>query len=166
MALFSIIILFHQICQSIANSLLNSAFLLTAVLIGQATAICTAPRLRQNWNAMSVSQQRLYLDSVNAMKTTTDKAAISYLYKGNEYDYDDFVNIHLSSVPYAHRVAMFLPWHRKFLKVYEDHILTIAKKIKSQNPTKYGSASLTGIPYYDWAQPQIADNPYKQSSFF
>lgn len=147
----------------------SSASVLLVVAITQvASQTCSTEntRLRQNWYLMSPGQQALYHDSVLALKAK-NSTQLAKEYPGVKYTYDFFVNTHLSSVPYAHGCAMFLPWHRKFLKVYEDQILGVATVLKSKDTAgTYGSLKLNGIPYYDWAQPQIASNPYKQASLF
>ncbi|KAJ3007113.1 hypothetical protein HKX48_009310 [Thoreauomyces humboldtii] len=51
---------------------------------------------------------------------------------------DDFVAVHRQSIPQAHDVAAFLPWHRPFISMYE---LALRQYCNYQGT----------LPYWDWS---------------
>jgi hypothetical protein len=57
--------------------------------------------------------------------------------KHNETISDYWTGMHLDHVPDAHNTAQFFPWHRLYVKKFEDEMRTLF-------PT------LT-IPYWDWS---------------
>jgi len=135
-------------------SLFAAAVLLTSGTDAQ-QATCTSYKVRRNWDNMGPANQAKYLNAVNALKnlatvsgntfmqsSTWPKQMVTIAGKTVEvaYNYDGFVNLHYSSVPDAHGLAQFLPWHRKFLAVYEKHLQDVS-----------GDPSIT-VPYFNWAQ--------------
>jgi len=97
-------------------------------------------RVRKDWLDLTHEEKELYLEGVNALKTTPRKGA-SDAGPGNNI-YDTFVLIHGESAnkKYAHQTAGFLSWHRKYLLEYEDAIRTVDTRFKCVT-----------IPYWDWS---------------
>eukprot|EP00746_Dinoflagellata_sp_MGD_P137234 gnl/MRDRNA2_/MRDRNA2_71057_c0_seq3.p1 gnl/MRDRNA2_/MRDRNA2_71057_c0~~gnl/MRDRNA2_/MRDRNA2_71057_c0_seq3.p1 ORF type:complete len:563 (-),score=80.58 gnl/MRDRNA2_/MRDRNA2_71057_c0_seq3:414-2102(-) len=99
-----------------------------------------AHKVRKDWNDLTDSEKSLYLDAVNALKSTPRKGAPDNG-PGNNI-YDTFVLIHGESAnkKYAHQTAGFLSWHRKFLLEFEDALRTVDKRFQCVT-----------VPYWDWS---------------
>jgi tyrosinase len=96
-------------------------------------------RVRKDWVDLTGEEKQLYLDAVNAVKTTPQKGASDAL-PGNNI-YDAFVLIHEQNTnkEYAHQTAGFLAWHRKYLLEYESALRSVDEKFKCVT-----------LPYWDW----------------
>ncbi len=55
--------------------------------------------------------------------------------------YDDYVWLHTQVGTGAHRRPGFLPWHRKFLDLFEKDLQTVSLKPE------------LALPYWDWTDP-------------
>jgi tyrosinase len=86
------------------------------------------------------------LDLKNEMPSKLDPPS-DFVFPIPKNRYDDFVLMHLmaftnfdpASPMFAHRSSTFLPWHRYFLRIFEQDLQSI--KSKYENVT---------IPYWDW----------------
>jgi cysteine-rich repeat protein len=94
---------------------------------GQTT--CQCMRVRKDYRDMSQAEKDLYIEAVNALKTSGV--------------YDKLVQTHaeLGNKAYAHGTSGFLPWHRKYLMEYEN-------ALRGQS-AKYNCVT---VPYWDWAE--------------
>ncbi|ORX93833.1 Di-copper centre-containing protein, partial [Basidiobolus meristosporus CBS 931.73] len=78
-------------------------------------------------------------------------AAVRQLHSGpSPTIYDRFVDIHLQNVASAHAIPAFFPWHRMFVKAFEQQLQII-------NPN-------VAVPYWDWTLDSQA--PEKSEIFF
>ncbi len=94
-----------------------------------------APRIRKNVKNLTPKEQRNFTSAVLAMKNTPSpwNRRVSY--------YDQFVLWHKQafscSIMAAHMAPSFLPWHRKFLILFENALRQVSGK------------PIT-VPYWDW----------------
>jgi len=90
---------------------------------------CAEPRIRKDYRDLTLEERALYHEAVNALKDSGI--------------YDNFVRVHAHPInkAVAHGTSMFLPWHREYLRIFEDTLRSLDSKY----------ACLT-IPYWDWAQ--------------
>lgn len=117
-------------------------FILSAGLCAAATlprrddSACTNPQQRLEWRALSDDVKKRYTDSVLCLKTKPSQLGLT------TSRYDDFPYIHthldrsstyrpfsntkrlqnLTLESLVHSVAIFLPWHRLFVHVYESSL--------------------------------------------
>ncbi|KAK3498101.1 uncharacterized protein B0T23DRAFT_394280 [Neurospora hispaniola] len=90
-----------------------------ATIPRQADNGCADPAKRVEWRTLGADVQKQYIDAVLCLKTKPSGIGL------NTTRYDDFpyVHSHLDKTKLAvHSVAMFLPWHRLFVQVYEDSL--------------------------------------------
>ncbi|KAK8093302.1 uncharacterized protein PG998_014183 [Apiospora kogelbergensis] len=122
------------------SSFVFSAGLGAAVTIPrQADNACANPAKRVEWRTLDVGVQKQYIDAVLCLKTKPSGIGL------NTTRYDDFPYVHTHLDNTIHTVAMFLPWHRLFVQVYEDSLR---------------DCGYTGpMAYWDWTLD--ADDPTK-----
>ena len=88
---------------------------------------------RKNQSSLSAAEKTAFVNAVIALKAAPSLA-------GTASRYDDFVQEHIDSMSgsnfWAHRRPAFLPWHREYLRRYEQALQDI-------------DASVT-LPYWDW----------------
>ena len=96
--------------------------------IGSQTT-CSCMRVRKDWRDLTSTEQDLYLEAVNALKTS------------GEYDKFVWTHAEVNNKDYAHGTSGFLPWHRKYLLEYEN-------AIRGQS-SDYACVT---VPYWDWAE--------------
>ncbi|KAI8922378.1 hypothetical protein DFJ77DRAFT_537944 [Powellomyces hirtus] len=95
---------------------------------------CSATRRRVEFRELSVRDRYAYLTAVKCLRQTPSRLG----FEGSRSVYDDFVAVHRESVPVAHGVASFLPWHRPFLAFFEVALNQFC--------------GYTGtLPYWDWS---------------
>ncbi|KAK6850538.1 monooxygenase [Apiospora arundinis] len=99
------------------SSLVLSASLgAAATIIRQADNGCTNPTKRVEWRTMTPEVQKQYVNAVLCLKTKPSGMGL------NTSRYDDFPYVHTNLDKTIHSVAMFLPWHRLFVQVYEESL--------------------------------------------
>ncbi|TLS31353.1 hypothetical protein PpBr36_02685 [Pyricularia pennisetigena] len=76
---------------------------------------CTQPAVRPEWRNMTEQGRR---DYVKAAKCLVDKPSEGR-FKGSHNRYEDLVWVHHQMTDQLHGYAQFLPWHRRFVNVYE-----------------------------------------------
>jgi tyrosinase len=102
------------------------------------------PVIRQNQNALSPEEKVAFVKAVHALKGEK--------LPGNIYNtYDQFVVIHLQYEWYGHRGPAFLPWHRWFLKKFEEALQRMD--------------STLSLPYWDWSVDNSKNSQIWQSGF-
>ncbi|KAK8044124.1 Di-copper centre-containing protein [Apiospora rasikravindrae] len=130
-----------------------SSFLLSAGLCAAATIpreaaagenACANPAKRVEWRTMDAAVQKQYIDAVKCLKTKPSGMGL------NTTRYDDFPYVHTHLDTTIHTVAMFLPWHRLFVQVYEDSLRDCGYK----GPMAYwdwtlDTADVTKAPVWD-----------------
>ena len=113
-------------------------------------------RLRKNVTALTIAERKDFVDAVLALKRARSPYDSSLSY------YDQFVQWHkdryvcnpaehadASTMQMVHAGPMFLPWHREFLRRFEDALREVSGK------------PIT-VPYWDWTDPESVnpDNPH------
>jgi tyrosinase len=113
-------------------------------------------RLRKNVTALTIAERKDFVDAVLALKRARSPYDSSLSY------YDQFVQWHkdryvcnpaahadVSTMQMVHAGPMFLPWHREFLRRFEDALREVSGK------------PIT-VPYWDWTDPESVnpDNPH------
>lgn len=102
------------------------------------------PRVRRSVKSLSSSERQQFVDGILALKSAESPFDPTLSY------YDQFVDFHREAVRYgrvhlgyatAHETPAFLPWHRKFILLFENAIREIA----------YPDFTL---PYWDWTDPE------------
>ncbi|KAF2998496.1 hypothetical protein E8E13_003549 [Curvularia kusanoi] len=120
---------------------LSASLCAAATLPRQADNSCTNPAKRVEWRTLGADVQQQYIDAVLCLKTKPSGIGL------NTTRYDDFAYVHTNLNQIIHTVAMFLPWHRLFVKIYEESLR---------------SCGYTGsMPYWDWTldTANVPDSP-------
>ncbi|HSP79299.1 MAG TPA: tyrosinase family protein, partial [Myxococcaceae bacterium] len=120
------------------------ALLLGTLLVASALAGCSEPaRQRKNIKDLTPAERQDFVNAVLALKRTPSP------YDGTLSWYDQFVLFHRQVYEYrrkdthdneyqiGHESPTFLPWHRKFLFMYEQALSEVSGKDIS-------------LPYWDW----------------
>lgn len=95
---------------------------------------------RREWRTLSTAEQAHYIASVQCLQRTPsmlEHAAASA--NATASAYDDFPYVHARIGRASHNAAPFLPWHRRFLAVYE-RTLRDACGFRGE-----------GLVYWDWS---------------
>ncbi|KAI8852643.1 hypothetical protein BC829DRAFT_55629 [Chytridium lagenaria] len=79
---------------------------------------------------MSAAERDAYIAAVRRLRQVPSVAGRASLYI-------DLVSIHTANMGYTHMAALFFPWHRAYLQLYE-------KYLRQVNPT-------VSIPFWDWS---------------
>ncbi|KAI2469107.1 Di-copper centre-containing protein [Annulohypoxylon bovei var. microspora] len=74
------------------------------------------PAIRYEWRNYSADDRKAY---VNAIKCLMDKPS-SGNFQGSKNRYEDIVSVHQQLTPNIHQRAVFLPWHRYYVSVFES----------------------------------------------
>jgi tyrosinase len=106
--------------------------------------------IRRNHGDMSAAQKNAFIRAILILKNQTP----SILRPGQQYRYDDFVQIHKNSMglgnpisPNPHRNPLFFPWHRILIRQFEWELQVVAN-----------DPGIT-LPYWNWSM-SGADNPF------
>ncbi|KAK1979541.1 hypothetical protein LZ30DRAFT_751360 [Colletotrichum cereale] len=87
--------------------------------------------VRNEWRALSRQEK---LDYIEAVKCLTHAPSVI---NSNGTIHDDFAFVHSKHAHSTHGKAAFLPWHRRFISIYEKYL--------------QDKCSYTGtLPYWDW----------------
>ncbi|KAH6569858.1 hypothetical protein BASA50_003600 [Batrachochytrium salamandrivorans] len=106
-----------------------------SALPGALAAIaCTKPSVRSEWRELTDIQQRDYIDAVICLKMAPSHLNASI---GSPSRFDDFVYTHTEAIDTTHSMAVFLPWHRSFIHIYETAL---------RNECGYPGT----LPFWDW----------------
>ncbi|KAH7134479.1 hypothetical protein B0J13DRAFT_479990 [Dactylonectria estremocensis] len=116
-----------------------------------ATSKCSKVLVRKEWRKLSKREQLDYLAAVKCLQSKPAKTAS--LYPGVKNRYDDFQAVHIAMTEKIHFVGQFLPWHRKFLAVYEAEL---------RNTCCYTGAQ----PYWDWTKDAVSEDAWNSSPLF
>jgi tyrosinase len=91
---------------------------------------CKSMRIRQEWRTLSQPQREDYFNAVHCLRKQPAILANGSLF-------DDFPYVHKAFGSYSHKSALFLPWHRWFIHLFEEALVTHCG---------YAGA----LPYWDW----------------
>jgi tyrosinase len=113
-----------------------SLYLTLSLLAATGTlAECNKPTVRRDWRSLTDAERTHFIDVQQQLwRQEPDPDTGLSVYDVN------FTTVHRDNTPFAHQVAAFLPWHRRFLRDYETALRTIDPEIS--------------LPYWNWA----ADN--------
>ncbi|KAK1570066.1 uncharacterized protein LY79DRAFT_642954 [Colletotrichum navitas] len=92
---------------------------------------CIDPSFRSEWRTLSRQEKLDYIEAVKCLTRMTS------VLTGNGTIHDDFAFVHNKHGHSAHGKAPFLPWHRRFIFIYEKYL---------QDKCSYKGA----LPYWDW----------------
>ncbi|ORX91113.1 Di-copper centre-containing protein, partial [Basidiobolus meristosporus CBS 931.73] len=95
------------------------------MVTSQRTGGCSKVTIRKEVRQMSAQEWDDFVNAIKRLHTGPPPTI-----------YDKFVDIHLQSVPVAHAIPAFFPWHRMFVKAFEQQLQQINPNI--------------AIPYWDW----------------
>jgi len=131
---------------SIANIARFTLFIGMAVASVRA-ALCESPSIRREWRELSFRERAEWIKAVNCLSAephdpnlvVTQPANVTLIppIDPNSSYYDDLVYLHMDLNPAVHFTGMFLPWHRYFVKHFENSLRD-----------KCGYEGVT--PYWDW----------------
>ncbi|ORX86630.1 Di-copper centre-containing protein, partial [Basidiobolus meristosporus CBS 931.73] len=110
--------------KSLIRLLILSAFS-AGVVTPQQHGACSRMTVRKEVRQLSAQEWDDFINAVKAVHTGTPPTI-----------YDKYVDIHLQNVPVAHAIPAFFPWHRMFVKAFEQQLQQINPKV--------------AIPYWDW----------------
>ncbi|MCA2217516.1 tyrosinase family protein [Jidongwangia harbinensis] len=105
------------------------------------------PDVRKNFKTFTAAERKRFLDAVVELKTT--KSPNPYRYNVTGTIYGDFVGIHVEAFEpgeMGHDTAVFLPWHRQYLRLFEGAL----------NATSVGRRGpRITLPYWDWTDHSV-----------
>lgn len=106
--------------------------------------------IRVNHRDMSDTQKQTFINAILVLKNEVP----SVLRPGQQYRYDDFVQIHKNSMgrgnpifPNPHRTPLFYPWHRILIRQFELELKAAAN-----------DRTMT-LPYWNWSR-NGSDDPF------
>ncbi|KAI0849514.1 Di-copper centre-containing protein [Daldinia vernicosa] len=74
------------------------------------------PKVRVEWRNYSPDDRKAF---VSAIKCLMDKPSVGG-FQGSKSRYEDIVSVHQQMTPNIHQRAVFLPWHRYYVSIFED----------------------------------------------
>ncbi|KAJ7636904.1 tyrosinase [Roridomyces roridus] len=104
---------------------------------------------RQEWRDLSPAQQLDFIGAVRCLQSSPAKGLI----QAARTRFDDFQALHINLTDEIHLVGQFLPWHRRFLNVFEATLRTEC-------------AFAGSLPYWDWSRDVDAYNSIAKSPVF
>lgn len=85
-----------------------------------ASATCSNPRVRTEWDSTSDANKQAFVDSIKCLMGK----APSGQFAGSRSRYEDLVSLHQGLTPNVHGNNKFLLWHRYYLWTFEDVLRT------------------------------------------
>lgn len=93
--------------------------------------------VRREWGDLTLRQRRHYIDAVLCLQRRPSQLEHA-LYNATSR-YEDFVVVHMNLTRYVHRSALFFPWHRGYISLFERSLAT--------------ECGFKGtLPYWDWVK--------------
>ncbi|KAJ3292727.1 hypothetical protein HDU79_001121 [Rhizoclosmatium sp. JEL0117] len=90
---------------------------------------CKSYNYRKEWRDLTVSERMAYIKAVQGVRSLPSTA-------GRRSYFDDLVSIHASVIDYIHQTPSFWPWHRYYLRLFEEALQQIDPSVV--------------LPYWDW----------------
>ncbi|KAJ6450096.1 tyrosinase central domain protein [Mycena sanguinolenta] len=75
--------------------------------------------VRQEWGDMTEQQRTAYIDAVLCLMSTPSIYPFGMV-PGAKSHFDDFMAVHINNTLTIHISGIFLPWHREFVRLYEQ----------------------------------------------
>ncbi|PPQ80872.1 hypothetical protein CVT25_001881 [Psilocybe cyanescens] len=113
---------------------------LNGLAINENTGRCSHLLMRQEWRTLSDAHKAEYIRAVKCTRTLPKITS----YRGVQSRFDDFQAVHIHTAASIHWAGHFLPWHRRFVTLYEKTL---------RDECGFRGA----IPYWDWTQ-DVAGN--------
>lgn len=88
----------------------------TAAAAADGTCDRNNPAVRFEWRNYSADDRKAF---VNGIKCLMDKPSNGG-FQGSQSRYEDIVSVHQQMTPTIHQRAVFLPWHRYYVSVFES----------------------------------------------
>ncbi|KAJ7573717.1 tyrosinase [Mycena floridula] len=106
---------------------------LDAAASSSSSPICLLPLERQEWRVLNDTQKEDYISAIQCLMELPAVTA----FEGVKTRFDDFQALHVALTYEIHWVGQFLPWHRRFVALYESTL---------RSECGYEGAQ----PYWDW----------------
>ncbi|KAJ3219073.1 hypothetical protein HDU67_002729 [Dinochytrium kinnereticum] len=91
---------------------------------------CSRITYRREWRDLTQAERRTYARAVNGIRSLPSSS-------GRGSAFDDLVAIHRAAGSFIHSTALFLPWHRAFLEMYENLLRRVEPSVS--------------LVYWDWS---------------
>ncbi|KAJ3206908.1 hypothetical protein HDU82_004224 [Entophlyctis luteolus] len=85
--------------------------------------------IRKEWRDLGTLERSAYIAAVQGLRSMPSTA-------GRHSFYDDIVAVHASVIDYIHQNPVFWPWHRNFMRLYEEALQQVDPSVT--------------LPYWDW----------------
>ncbi|KAF7338726.1 Tyrosinase central domain-containing protein [Mycena sanguinolenta] len=118
-------------------------------LVTAGTAFCSNLAPRQEWRDLTNDAKRRYIDAVKCLQARPAQGLV----KAARTRFDDFQAVHINLTDEVHLVGQFLPWHRRFLNVFEETL---------RSECNFSGA----LPYWDWSRDVDVYNKIDNSPVF
>ncbi|KAJ7931271.1 tyrosinase [Mycena leptocephala] len=119
------------------------------LLVKAGSLSCPSLVKRQEWRDLTNKEKLQYIDAVKCLQRLPAQGLV----KAARTRFDDFQAVHINLTDEIHLVGQFLPWHRRFLSVFEE-------TLKSECAFK------GGLPYWDWSRDVDVSNSIDKSPVF
>nr|ATU82297.1 tyrosinase [Macrocybe gigantea] len=110
---------------------------------------CSKLLKRMEWRALNVRQRKNYIAAIQCLQHQV--ATSSFV--GVKTRFDDFQALHIHLADQVHFVGHFLPWHRRFVGVFEQAL---------RDECGYTGAQ----PYWDWTKDASDATRFQSSPVF
>eukprot|EP00835_Amoeboradix_gromovi_P004582 NODE_366_length_10082_cov_0.124211.p1 type:complete len:516 gc:universal NODE_366_length_10082_cov_0.124211:3871-2324(-) len=106
---------------------------------------CSRIEVRKEWRDLNSWEKDTYIKAVQLLKITPSKR------NSKVSVHDEFTYIHYTHTKNFHKSPQFLPFHRVFLKKYEDSLNTVYQNYLAANPsqTRFKDARIN-LPYWNF----------------
>ncbi|KAJ7089203.1 tyrosinase [Mycena belliarum] len=96
---------------------------------------CRSLAKRQEWRDLTTRQKSQYIKAVKCLQVLPAQGTFA----AARTRFDDFQAVHIDLADEVHLVGQFLPWHRRFLNVFEE---TLRRECGFRG----------AVPYWDWSR--------------
>ncbi|KAF8802290.1 Di-copper centre-containing protein [Phlegmacium glaucopus] len=117
---------------------------------GPSKNYCLTPLQRREWRTLNDVEKTNY---ITAVKCTQSRPALHSNRASVRTRFDEFQALHIDVADRVHATGQFLPWHRRFLRIYEEVL---------RGECGYNGA----IPYWDWTQDADESRPLLEAAVF
>lgn len=135
----------------------SSDFRTIATQLINASAVDPAMRVRRNAKEMSARERRQFVEAVLELKRRPSPytPGLSYYDQFVQWHNDMYVckpGLHTAGIDHdmtmAHGSPLFLPWHRVYLRLFEDAL-------------RHVSGKPITVPYWDWSDPEATKSVFR-----